>query len=586
MQKEVFGTLSTSSGIWHNRSREGIKGVKQGTKRLAFMAAAVAAALLIATLIESRDGYALGTAFDSWVLSGQTVTVEDQSFTIYRSSQANEILADYGEGSLFVKNNSCDATGIARICLDNIQYDITARVYRIKVRGTSLAPSITLTWEASKKEFLVGDGTTFTVKLKNIGGFARNVTFEETFPREFEVTDADGILLQPDRAVWKGTLDEGQEVSFSYRAKAKELFEGSLVSSLTYFDGLRLRSIYSSKIALKTSSPMIFLTSIGKSDILVGEKNNLTVNLTNLLPETAIVAFEVMFDRGLKVVSRPYGVKNTSLSSYVWNDELFKGSNKTLNVSKAWFFEFRGAKVGNSNMRVKATYRPKSLVNESATRTLREEKQSVVVSNKGVIVRTSLKEATLEANQGKRIRMHLQNLNPYAALRNVQANISTGLLYLPDSFIERMEPQEQLLLADRFFYAPAVDKITGYVIATNVSYLTEFGDNFDKAFKETVTVLPALEVSLVKVVSKATAVSGDEIEVSVSVKNSRLTKISSVHVSDSSSGEFTVIGKTSASIEVKSKGEEKAYAYKLKAPHVRSATVLHSNTTMRYSDKY
>ncbi len=558
----------------------------EGVKRLVFLAAVVAAALLVATLTESADASALTTAFDSWILSGQTLNVEDQSFTIYSSSKTNEIVADYGKGSLFVQNNSCDATGIARICLDNIQYDATSRVYKIKVRGVSLAPIIRIAREVSGTEFVVGDGTKFTVKLKNTGGFARNVTFEERLPREFEVTDVDGIPLQPGRAVWKGTLDEGQEVSFTYTVTVKEVFDGSLVSALTYFDGLRLKTAYSSKIELKASSPVVLLTSIGKSNILIGEKGNLTINLTNKIPETAVVALEVTFGQGLKIISRPYGAKNTSLFNYAWSDELFKGSNKTINVSRAWFFEFVGAKVGNSNILVKVSYRPKSETNESAVRTLPTGKQSVVVSNKGIIVRTSLKETTLEANQGKKIRMHLQNLNPYAALRNVQANISTGLLYLPDLFFERMGPGEQLLLADKFFYAPAVAKSAGYIIATNVSYMTEFGDSFDKTFKDTVSVLPTQDVSLEKTVSTTIAKSDEEIEIVASVRSSRLSNIRNVRVSDNVSGDFFVISKNYANVDVKSKDTVKAYAYKVKAPRVVKDTVLHINTTMSYSDRY
>ncbi|MBI2581349.1 hypothetical protein HYV85_06140 [Candidatus Woesearchaeota archaeon] len=569
-----------------------------GVKHLAFLAAVVAASFLVflvAALTASEDALALTTAVDTWVISGQTINVEGQSFAIYLSSRANEIAADYGKGSLFVKNNSCDAAGIARICLDNVQYDITDRVYKIKIRGISLAPVISIARETSKSEFLVGDTTTFTVTLKNTGGFARNVTFEERIPKEFEMTEAYGIPLNQDTAVWNGNLDESGTVSFSYTVKAKEAFDGSLIPSMTYFDGLKLKTVYSTKLALKTSSPLTLATIVGKSEVFIGQGNNITINLSSRLPETAVVGIEVIFDPGLKVVSWPYGAKNSSQFNYVLSSEIPRVYNQTtnasnltgwLNTSKAWFFEFKATNTGNSKIQVKANYRPQGEGNASAVKVLPVSAQSVLVTNKGVIVRMSLKEVTLESNQGRRAKVWLQNLNSYAGLRNVYVNISTDMLYLPDGFIERMEPKEQVLLADKFFYAPVVDKSTGYVIATNVSYLSEFGDNFSASSRDTATVLPEQGVTLVKTVSASEAKSGDEIDVTVYVKNSRLTKLRGVYVSDNISGEFTVVGKTSAIIEVKSKSDETAFTYKLKVPHVSKAMVLYSNTTLLYSDKY
>ncbi|MBI2141010.1 DUF11 domain-containing protein [Candidatus Woesearchaeota archaeon] len=562
---------------------------------MAFLAAVMAAAFVAAAIAGSDDALALTTAVDTWIVSGQTITVEGQSFAVFLSSKTNEIVADYGKGSLFVKNNSCDATGIARICLDNVQYDITDRVYKIKIRGISLAPSISITREVSKSEFLAGDVTTFTVTLKNTGGFARNVTFEERIPVEFEVTETEGLPLKQGLAAWKGNLDESGTASFSYTVRAKEAFDGSLVSSLTYFDGLRLKTVYGTKLSLKTSSPVTLATSIGKSEIFIGERNNITINLSNRLPETAIIGIELVFDPGLKVVSRPYDARNTTPFNYVWGSEIPRVYNQStntsnltgwINTSKAWFFEFKGVNTGNSKIQVKANYRPQSEGNAGAAKALPVSTQNILISNKGIIVRTSLKEVTLESNQGKRAKVWLQNLNSYAGLRNVHANISTDLLYLPDKFIERMEPKEQVLLVDKFFYAPVVDKSTGYVIATNVSYLSEFGDNFSASSKDTATVLPEQDVSLVKSVSASEAKSGDEITVSVSVRNSRLTKLRGVYVADNISGEFAAVGKTSAVIDVKSKSDEPAFTYKLKAPHVSKAMVLHSNTTLRYYDKY
>ncbi len=545
-----------------------------------------------AALASAADVSALTTPVDKWMRSGDTVTVEGQSFSIHLSSRLNQVLADYGAGSLFIANNSCESTDVARICLDNVQYDFTDKVTKLHVRGISLAPSITITREASKSETIVGDEVLFSVAISNTGGLARNMTYQELPPAEFVVTEASGLPLAPGRAVWKGQLAEGESASFSYKLKALKVFDGGLVASLSYSQGAKLKTVYSSKQSLKVTPAVVLYAGIGSAAALVGERNNITVNVTNRLPETATMApLEIVFDPGIKVTSKPYELKALTPWNYVWNGEIARVYNRTtnvtnltgwLNTTKSWFFEFKGTKVGSSDIRVKASYRTAG--NPELT-VLPEKKQSVVVSSREVIVRTSLGEVTIEANQRKRLKVWLQNLNPYAGLKAVHANASTALVYLPDFFGE-IGAGEQVLLADKYFYAPKVNSSTSYPIVTNVSYFTEFGDNFSKNFRDTAIVVPTQEVALTQALSRTTAKAGDEVEVSVTVKNSRPTNLKNVAVFDNVSSEFTVAGKSQATIEVPSKGTVTAYAYTLKVAHIGRSAVLYVNTTLRYSDLY
>ena len=547
-------------------------------------------------LASSREASALTTPVDKWILSGDTITVEDQTFTIYLSSKTNQILADYGKGSLFISNNSCESTGNARVCLDNVQYDFTGKVMKVKVRGISLSPVIAITRTASKSEAIVSDAVLFSVALSNTGGLARNITYTDLLPKELVVTETDGILLVPDRAVWTGRLAEGESISFTYKVKALRAFEGSLVASLKYNDGSKLKTIYSSGQTVTISQAVSLYAGIGSTTALIGERNNITINLTNSLQDTVTIApLEVIFDPGIKVTSLPFEFKKITPWDYVWNGEMARVTNQSKNVSisnltnawvnttKSWFFEFKGANAGVSGIRVRASYKGSSDTNMTA---VPEKKQSVAVSNKDVIVRNSLKEATMESGQRRRIKVWLQNLNPYAELSNVHANISTDLAYLPDVFLGKMGAGEQVLLADQYFYAPKANASTGHVIGTNVSYFTEFGDNFSREFKDTATVLPTQDVTLTQTLSRTTAKAGDNVEVAVVVRNSRPTNLRRVFVFDNVSSEFALIGKSQATVDVPSKGIVTAYTYKLRVDHIGRGAVLYVNTTLRYSDAY
>ncbi len=547
-------------------------------------------------LASPKGAYALTTSVDKWMLSGGTITVEDQTFTIYLSSRTNQILADYGKGSLFISNNSCESTNVARICLDNVQYDFNEKVTKISVRGISLFPSLAVTREASKKETAVGDEILFSVTLSNTGGLARNITYQDILPKSFMVTETDGLKLMPDRAVWTGSLGEGKSVSFSYKVKALSTFEGSLVASLSYAEGSKIKTVYTSVQTLTITHPIILYAGIGSTTALIGERNNITVHVTNQLPQTAIIApLKVIFGPAIKVTSIPFEFKRVTPWEYVWNGEIPRVYNQSkntsisnltdawINVTKSWFFEFKGTITGNSDIRAIVSYKAAGSQN---TTTLPEKKQSVVVSNKGIIVRTSLSEATIESNQRKRVKVWLGSLNPYTSIKDVHANISTGLTYLPDAFADKMDPGEQILLADKYFYAPSVNSTVGHVIEVNVSYLTEYGENFTKTFKNTVTVTPALEATFSQALSKTTAKAGDDVEIAVTVRNSRLTNLRRVIVFDNVSSEFTVIGNNQAMIEVPSKGTVTAYVYKLRVAHIGRVTRLYVNTTMKYSDIY
>jgi hypothetical protein len=560
------------------------RGLKEVKKALTLLAIVLFIALAI-TMIESHESSALTTVVDDWVLSGDTITIEEQTFAIYLSTKLNEIVADYGSGSLFIANNSCASTDLARICLDNVQYDFTDRVSKIQIRGISLAPDITITRSVSSDEFLVGDETVFTATITNEGGLATNITYTEEVPKEFTVTETDGVTFKDGKVTWNGKLQEGESFVIIYNVKAKNPFDGGLVASLTYHDGLRLNTLYSSKITLKTTPSIILSNKIGATTTLLGERNNVTVNLSNRFGENVNVEnLEIIFDPGIMITSRPYGLKKVNDNKYTWSGILPK-VNITLNKSKSWFFEFKGTRVGNSDIIARASYIKDK---DTTTTVLPEKKQSFTTLNKGVIVRTSLSDKTLEARQRGRLRIWVQNLNPLVELKDVEINISTaGLVsYVSDSFLSRMAAHHQELVVDDYFFAPDLETGKGYTIVTNITYLTEYGDNFSKDFTDTVNVQPTQKVTLSKSVSQSSLKADEESEVTVEIKNARPTKLKNVRVEDKISGDFTVIGKSSAVLEIPIDGNVKAYSYKIKAPRYSKETILHVNTTMTYSDEF
>ena len=139
--------------------------------------------LLIFTMLLAAAGtaFALDTIFNDYIYSGQTVTAEGMTFVITENANRQEISADFGNGILFIKNNSCQQHANVRLCLSHMEFDYTLREDKLKILATSLSPKLAITRTIEAEEFEAGSATTVEVEIENTGGLATNVVYEDLF---------------------------------------------------------------------------------------------------------------------------------------------------------------------------------------------------------------------------------------------------------------------------------------------------------------------------------------------------------------------------------------------------------------------
>ncbi len=543
-----------------------------------------AKALIYAVMlfVLSQAALSADATFDGWLYSGQATAMEGRNFIVYEASSRLDVLVDYGEGQLFIKNNSCQQTGNVRICLDNIVYDLDVKKDKMKVRAISLAPDITITRTADDNDFEAGDGTVISVTIQNTGGLARNLTYTDAFPESIDVVSVDGAMKLPHSVVWTANSLKTESASFSYKIKVNDVMDRKFVATLGYFDSVKMKTLRSSAVGIKTTARLLHEFVYGGGAVVVGEKKNITLNFTNRETSTAKIRVDLFVDSGLVLTKLPKEFKRAGENAYHAEIEVFKSSaNTTYNKTQHYYFEFIGIKTGAFKIKAVTDYSTDDIAN----RKLSDLEQSIAVSEKGVNVRTNLQDLEFESNQAHTLRIWLQNLNTDASIRNVLVKMDGGgFVSLPDVYFDSIAPTAHEKIFENSLYAPETSLSKGYTMEVNVSYETQFGDNFSRRFVFTETVNRIENMTITHAISKTSLESGEEATVKVSVRNPRTTRISNIAVKDNISDEFRIIGVKNAVIQLGANDEQTAYTYIIKAPRVVAEKDYYINTTVSYSD--
>ncbi len=538
-------------------------------KSLIFLVMALSSALSVTALTQVASGY---------YYSGDTLTIDRQIITVYLSSK-NGIVAEYGNSIMFVSNNSCQSSDYFKLCLDNIQFDYTARKDKMTLRAFSNGPVITMTRTASKSELALGEEALVSVSISNSGGIARNGTFRDDFPEGFEVYDADGASIVGNSVVWNGEIGTSGEKELNYRIKPKIILKETLKSSFKYFDGYAMQSVYSSATTFNVNHFLGMEVKLGHASVYVSQPNNLTINFTNRGNETANITLVLSFPSGYQVTA-PHSVVNIGNNSFRWSDTLRKrnlSNNKYF--SKALTFDFKTANIGSAEIFAYASY----IGSEPVKVELPDLKRTVDVSDRGIAVRANLNDRLIESNQKFTVKAWVQNLNGYSPIQEVYATTYSDFGYIPDSYFKSMASSRSEPVLEKDFFAPNVTQTTGYKLELNVSYNIS-GKHYIKTFKDSLSIIPAKNLVISSSPTKSSVESGGELFFAVSVNNPRLTRVNRVLVYDDIPPNFSVSGYRSALVSISKGSSATAYTYKLVAPKVKTQSIFSINTTVEYSD--
>ncbi len=517
-------------------------------------------------------------AFSGYVYSGNSITVDKQVIFIYLGSDG--IVADYGKGFFSIANNTCESTDYFKVCLDNIDYDYTAKKKRISLRAFSTVPYLTITRSVSKSELVIGEEAVFEVSISNSGGIARNATFTDFFPSAFYVYDVNGASLDGNSVVWSGILPRSGTRTIEYKVKPRDAVKQGLKASLSYFDGYADQTIFSSEVVINAVHFLGLETSVGKSSVVLGQQNNFTLNLTNRGNNTVNATLLVTFSPDISVVPAT-GFVRVKNNVYSWSGDLRKRnlSNNRF-FSKAFVFHFTSQKIGASEIIVDPSYYDYS---SGDYLSLVQVKRAVEVSDSGISVRSNLNDRILEPDQEFAMKVWIQNLNAYVPMKDVYISTYTDLGYIPDVYLPVLDKGYQKLVIEKNFFAPNTSATSGYALYVNVTYNVS-GSNSFKAYKDTLSVTPVKDLVINQLASKTSVESGKTFSFTVSVSNPRTTGINNVRIYDTLPAEFSRYGSMSNVISIPKKESTTAYAYEITAPRVSEEKTFVIRTNVEYSD--
>lgn len=520
------------------------------------------------------------SVFDKYVYSAESVLIDTTAFTIYLAAGNADIIADYGSGMLSIHNGSCSYLDVAKLCVDNILFDTSKKEYKIKLRGISTAPLLTITRAFTSSEVRVGENVDLEVTIRNTGGYTGSAYYTDSFPEGIvEVVDEEDAAIIGNSVIWKGALEADASVSFSYTIKANATFERDFVASLNYMRGNFQKTIYSSKAKLKAVLPLEVIGVISASSAYLEEPENLTINLTNLGRETILPKIDITFDNNTLITEYPSQFKKTG-ATYTYSEYMLKSNLSAKNISKQFVFLFKGTAADTLRMTVKAQYQD----SQGTIRKLPDIKRDMTIQNKGVIARSNFDDVLLESRQFKNLKIWVQNLNPYSDIKIVYVKTNTSVAYVNDAYISGLLRMEQVKLVDENFYAPEVSRAEGFILATNVSYQTADGKTYSELFKDTLTVKPVSDLVITKTPKTASLKGGAEVVVTVTIRNPRSTELRNVVVSEQIPAEFTVKGSTSKIVALRASETAAVYIYTITAPKLPTEKEFLINTTVVYSE--
>ena len=561
--------------------------------------------------------------YDSYVFSGQSITIDNNVYMIYLNENYNSLLISTNNNFFTVGYGSCETYGNLNFCFNETKYDIDKRDYKAKVIVYRYAPTISISRTISKTKLYVGDSSEINVLIKNNGPkIASNVSYIDEMPSDIVIEECSGCDIVNNSVVWNGNLATGKDVDFSYKIKPLKKMSRYLKARLDYFDGYSMKEKYSSSLKIDVK-PIIdidyrfvdvnYTIGYGKSwkniksekSSAIGEEFVLLVNLTNkndnkeIKSNISIYVPEGIYFEGSTSIYR-YVSKNDTEKighesvSYNNNTISFSYDSKA-NESKIVALKFYGKYVVSSDFVIKMSYsKGKDFYSISPLLCHFE------VKNIDLKIWSSLDDKQhFDSNQEFWLRTSVQNVNDYSKLKNIRVTINTTFnisrFGIKKSYwINQINESDYVVLFNKKIVMPYVNKTTGFNFDVCADYETEFGDRFKICDKKKFYIDPIKAVVIEHSV-KTSVEEGDEFDVITYVKNIRNDVINDIEVSDNPifyetynnidiKKKISVDGVTSRVIDINPDDKIAVYSYEITAPDVRKEGVIKIETTAIYKE--
>ncbi|MFC1754788.1 hypothetical protein ACFL96_15565, partial [Thermoproteota archaeon] len=585
------------------------------------------------------------SVFNGNTFSGTSIDMDDYTIIVTMNYNQNRMFVDAGDDFASVPIFECGTLKNIKVCFTNTTFDEEElRTYMV-LQINKTEPSITITRTITETEFYAGEEQNVTISVTNSGDTATDVTYYEDWGSEFEIIAIEDGPCNIERSaiIWKGYLTETRSLDCLYRIRAKDEVHKSVAASLKYFNGYKMETEYASELVID-AEPLVEIlyravheeeqpeeaTFDWETDSVspaVGEEFKLGINLTNKLsatneenPSWVDVYLTLQYPQGLDYKGPGYifykedvgtsgnytnytthrvsssGVLTKQLGNVLeWSGRL--NNNASHEASETFVLNFIGKKIGANNILLTAHYTDENggeythseyikldigvrgmktilYINDLAKRFEREEHLE------------DEDEIDLESLNEYKLRMQIENVNPYGIIKNVEVSVD------PENFTVFETKSISSIVKDGYwepyefmFTAPRTAADQNYDIKVTVTALTEFGERFTNTSEFTVSLNKFDDIEI-NHEFETTSLEGDEESMIVTnLKNNRLVDIHGVRVWDYIDPRFAVDGVHERMLTLKADEEVDIYSYTVTAPRIgEKDDEFIINTTLSYYD--
>ena len=292
-----------------------------------------------------------GDIFDDWVEEGNSFTAEGIVYDVSAGISDGSAALNSPTMTLVLGKGQCIEREKKMYCLEDWTYVIggTIKIHgkdtqRFHIRITPVAPSLVFERKIDNKELEPGQRGTVSIKITNEGQApAMGVSYEETVPSAFRITNNYQISQSGSKMFWKGSIARGAILDLSYTIEGRETWSGTIEGVLTYsVNGVQKQEKHN--LAVKSTGLIDVNYKTDAPEIGVGEETLVFVKIVNQQSAKIDVTLNATFPLTLEIVATNFNL--SSGNTYSWNGELDEGEEKEIAT------RVRGLAQGDAAIRV------------------------------------------------------------------------------------------------------------------------------------------------------------------------------------------------------------------------------------------
>ncbi|MBW2975381.1 DUF11 domain-containing protein [Candidatus Woesearchaeota archaeon] len=484
-------------------------------------------------------------SFNDWVGDMETFKVGGHYFYVEYISSRNGLIFKMDDIGGIMSLGECETRENVRYCFEEVEYP------EVKVSIQSLAPDVSVERTFSTTTPYLDEEVTVTVSLKNDGTQrADNVRYTESYPSSLRVYGGSNTK------VWEGNLNAGEEEVFRYKLKAEGITSFDSTATLTYrYNGIEEKK-KSSTETINVREPFNIKQEISTE---AADKNEvITYNITIInvhdSDDLVVKSLDMDIPQKLDLVAVPSGLGKNG-NRLTFEGTIKKGEKKTIQV------------------RVKSAYTGKFTIKTAAEleilgKSFGEELQKEFSVGLSYILPIINVTNSVKSNSPYPVYIAVKNYGK-DEIKDVSFNVESSLF-------SNIEEERDIAAGDTYrimemtLTAPYSEEEKRHSIRLYGHYTSPSGRlyQFEKTAALVVEAAPKV-VSIIRELNKEEFHRGEEIKVTVRLKNPRNKAVEGIDVSDIFPKEIrsSLLGDVTAEMDdLKPNEEIRAYAYSVVVP--------------------